>query len=326
MCLRIEIDNGGVRTPLLEKPAVAPRRARLRRGQALVEFALVALVLYLLIAFVLDFGRAIYGTQITQGAADLAARELSHTPVPAADTFQQALALPQVAQGVYTEDYLAIDVSAWMASPGGLSLQQYVSSLSPAVPPVNQTLVPLMFISTVGGKSLLRYPGALVTSATAPSGYTVKVPVVQSRDAQGHETISWVDVLEEVLPAGVTSSTATSTNDPFSLMSPQRGLVAVRINYPFQAAAMSSFQQSPNGPMEPNGTLPNQADDGAVTATNSPNGGGTPTAPDTSPGLYSGTYGGAYGLGQQGALGEPLRPYRTVVSAQAIYRREVFSD
>src|SRR5580693_1602057 len=70
-------DEGAVSDSFTLTPALSRRgrgsAARLRRGQALVEFALVALVLYLLIAFVLDFGRAIYGTQIIQGAADLAA-------------------------------------------------------------------------------------------------------------------------------------------------------------------------------------------------------------------------------------------------------------
>ena len=37
-----------------------------------------------------------------------------------------------------------------------------------------------------------------------------------------------------------------------------------------------------------------------------------------------GPYGGHYGLGQQVAWNQVVRPYRRVLSAQAIYRREVF--
>jgi hypothetical protein len=58
-----------------------PRRAR--RGQSLVEFALVALVVYLLLAAILTFGHALYVAQGLQQAADLAAREISRTPLPA---------------------------------------------------------------------------------------------------------------------------------------------------------------------------------------------------------------------------------------------------
>ncbi len=45
-----------------------------RAGQSLVEFALVALVLYMLLAAILTFGHMLYVAQGLQGAADLAAR------------------------------------------------------------------------------------------------------------------------------------------------------------------------------------------------------------------------------------------------------------
>jgi hypothetical protein len=302
----------------------AELRTSLRRGSVLVEFALVALVLYLLLAAIITFGFMLYAAQGVQQAVDLAAREISRTPLSPTITFEEALVDPSVKESVYSEDYLAIDVTPWKQNPGQDTLFNYLDGLN--LPSVNKLLVPLMIMSDVNGTNLLRYPGALVTSETAPSGYTVKIPIVQSRDSSGIETIQWVDVLEEIKSA--------SGDSPFLLSSDQRGIVALRMNYPYQSPVMSSFRPNPEGPFEPTISNPNVADDGAVSAINSIPGGGTLVAPDVPPSptpVYSGTYGGQYGLGEQGALGSqqltgglPVRPYRRVISAQAIYRREVF--
>jgi hypothetical protein len=77
------------------------------------------------------------------------------------------------------------------------------------------------------------------------------------------------------------------------------------------------------------------ADDAGVIATNSPPNGGTPVSPDNPPAdaqsgaAYAGPYGGAYGLGEMGLVvpgqgPQTVRPFRRVISAQAVYRREVF--
>jgi hypothetical protein len=120
-----------------------------------------------------------------------------------------------------------------------------------------------------------------------------------------------------------------------------RGIVALRINFPFQSDSMSSFRRDPTAddyPFEATIGRPNAADDFSVgvSAPPPPDGtsltdaGLTQTLADGTV-VYAGTYGGQYGLGAQGALGSqamtggrPVRPYRRVISAQAIYRREVF--
>ena len=133
----------------------------------------------------------------------------------------------------------------------------------------------------------------------------------------GNQSIRWVPVVEEIPSDGDESS--------FSIASPERGIVALRINYPFQSASMSSFQTNPAEPFEPTIGNPNVADDGSVTETNVGERPGELTnAPLTDGENYAGTYGGQYGLGAQGALGQIVRPYRRVISAQAIYRRELF--
>ena len=324
-----------MKTTLCHRRASRPGRAR--RGQSLVEFSLVALVVYILFAGIIEFGRLYFGAQTIQSAADFAARELSRAPLPATATLAEALTWQDatgnspVQSQIYTEDYLAIDLTNWMNSSSGLSLVDYVDSLSPPVPPVNKLLLPLMFVDSATvqsldvSKPLLRYPGALITSSTAPSGFTVKVPLVVTRSATGSETIVWHSVVEGI-PFG-------TQQDVFSVTSgtsgaPAGGLAAVRINYPFQAATMVSYPQNLANPLEPNVLNPNQANDAAVQASDPNNvlDGQSLVAPNLPVGSsYSGTYGGAYGLGTYGAVGQVVRPFRKVISCQAIYRREVFS-
>jgi hypothetical protein len=316
-----------------------------RAGQSLVEFAVVALVLYLLLAATIEFGRIMFASQALQSAADLCAREISRTPLPPVLSFEEALieespvGTRPVKDNIYDPHYLVLDLDTLAGRP---TLQALVAAL----PVVNQQLVPLMVYSEVGGRRLLRYPGALLVDTDnsddpadpEPAGLLVAVPLVESRDASGVETIRWVNVVEDIQQGDEAAlSGEHDPTDPFNILSTQRGLVAVRINYPFQAATLSSFRTSPDGPFEPNIGYPNIANDGGVTELDAPPG-GTPIAPDvpidpaTGQPLYAGTYGGAYGLGEQGALnspqlaiGFPLRPFRRVLSAQAIFRREVFA-
>jgi hypothetical protein len=310
----------------------------------LVEFALVALVMYMILAAILTFGHALYVAQGLQQAADLGAREISRMPLPAVSTFEDALEDDDVRETIFDDAWLVIDLLAfYQANPDG----NVFTDLVPSMPLLNQQLATIMIVDRpdfdgdgTSDEWLLRYPGALLTRDTpvvAPPGviydaavavnYTVGIPVVSSRASDGVETIRWVPVVEEI---------QNGTNpDPFSLASPQRGIVALRINYPFQSASMSSFRHNESAgdyPFEATIGRPNAADDGGVTEINpGDRPGDLIAAPMEGPELYAGTYGGQYGLGAQGAMGSqamtggrPVRPYRRVISAQAIYRREVF--
>lgn len=304
-----------------------PTPKRKRRGQSLVEFALVALVMYLLLAATIEFGLLLHAAQTLQSAADVAAREISRTPLPAAASFEDVVKPgTAVDQAVYSENFLAVDITD---QPADQTMLDYLDGLG--MPPVNRILVPTMVISRVNGRTLLRYPGALITSPTAPSGYTVKIPIVTARGPDGVESLRWVNVVED-MQAGDDAAGPGDPTDPFSVVSPERGLVALRINYPYQAATMTAFQPVVNGSAQGNLNAPIVADDSRVDAESPP--GGDLIAPDApGPGLYGGPHGGAYGLGELGALnspqlanGLPLRPFRRVISAQAVARREVFSN
>lgn len=284
-----------------------------RRGSVLVEFALVAFTLYLLMVVLLDLGRGSLATQTLQSAADLMSRELAGAPLRGETTFQEALESPYVKQRIFDEDLLVIELGAGLQTPQ--ELDAYFATL----PLVNQVLRPLMFRDTLPGPGLevLRYPGAVVQKG---GGYTVLIPQVTSRDwgpsPGGVETIAWLPVVEEV-------RADASAEGPFSILSSSefRGVVNLRFNYPYQAAAMSAFDPdaAKTGP-----SSIALADDAAVTADPLPDGYSTAVAPDSGP---LGPYSGQYGLGAHYAFvttaDTKVRPYRRLISIQSVARREV---
>ena len=85
-----------------------------------------------------------------------------------------------------------------------------------------------------------------------------------------------------------------------------RGLAAVRLNYPYQAATLSGFQPQAAtalDPLPPNVSASIPADDAAVTELNA-----APGSPIDDNGAV-GTYAGRFGLGSQLALaGRVVRP------------------
>lgn len=300
-----------------------PARAAVR-GAVLVEFALVAFAFYMLIASIVTFGGLLNMSQVAQDAARAGARELSIMELPAHWTFDQALNDSSVKARVYDPDHLVIDLDN---IPGG-DLDAFFATL----PVVNRALRPAMIldISEFGGVDhrLLRFPGALLVSPTAPNpalgitGLTVGVPRIVSRNANGIETIEWIPPVEEVRPD---RSPAGAANGPFRVPPPpigiqaEHGLVALRINIPYQSAAMSSYRTVGSDPFTPNGNFVNEADDNAVVQLNNPSFGSTQAS-----GSYTLAYNGKFGLGRQEALAKRVRPFRRLLVAQAFFRREIY--
>lgn len=273
---------------MTDKPV---QHGRQRRGAALVEFALAALVLYLLLVVVIDLGRMVYTAQVLQDAARAGARELSLLALPAEADFASAL------PAVFDPEFLVIDCDVEDCEN------------PPAMPPLNQALLPVMIrerVSIAGAdRNLLRYPGALLSDPSMADGLTVGVPRIDGRGADGVETITWLEIVTEAQPGQFPLSGG--------------GRASLLINYPFQAAAASSFRENPDGPFEPNIAFSNQAQDGGVTQNNAPVSGAV------IPSLSGvGTYTGPFGLGRQLALGREIRPFRRVLAGQAIFSREVF--
>lgn len=325
--------------------------ARDERGAALVEFVLTSLVLYLLLAGTLEFGRMMIAANALQDVARLAARELSVAPVGANVTFDYALScdpaadpacLVDLKRRVFDPACLVVDLNdpAVASDPDG-----YFAAL----PVVNRTVRTLM-ITEPSRPNLLRYPGALLgdnvgaaCSAVGPNGqaaatgFTVGIPMVDSRAGTGGaETITWVPVVQEIRaaqdadcparwPFSLTYLPAEDVCGPLDPDDPRvtnRGLAAVRINYPYQAAMLSGYQSAAptaTDPLPPNVTLPILADDSAVQQNNV-----APGSPLDDAGAV-GPYAGQFGLGRHYALaGKTVRPFRKLISAQAVFRREVF--
>jgi hypothetical protein len=265
----------------------------------------------MLLAAILTFGHALYVAQGLQEAADLAAREISRTPLPADSDFETLLDDGEF-DGIYSKNFLVYDLD-------NLGSQNFFVDVVPTWPLLNQRLAPMMIVDS----GFIRYPGALLTDPATPTGYTVGIPLLTTQAvAGGGASIRWVSVVEEIDTEDEPDDDSGVNPDPFRVTAPSGGIVAIRINYPFQSASMSSFQPNAEGPFEPTIGQPNPA----VTIANELNTapGGLIESPLINGEIYAGTYGGKYGLGAQGAHGQIVRPYRRVISAQAIYRREIF--
>lgn len=278
-------------------------RPRPRRGGILVEFALIALVSYLLLAATLEFGRAIFCAQVLQQAADVLAREIARTPISIEkDTLAKALQDVTVRATIFDPKYLAVPLGD---VPSNQTFAEYFADPDAPKPIVNQLLLPLMYVDREN--NLLRYPGQLTTASDGST--TVAIPFV-TYGADGSETIvETVGVVESV-------GKQDSGQDLFGIDSSSTlggGLVAVRLNYPFQAASLSAYAPAPlSGP-------PNVVPVRAVS--------------DAGSDADFGPYAGDDSLGRQAAWnndpsnhGRAVRPFRRLISAQAIYRREVIGS
>jgi len=330
---------------LTSKPSVSTthsQRARFtaafrstnRSGQALIEFAVIAFVLTLLFSAMLTFGFMLFGANVLQQAADVGAMELARHPYSPTGTFSDALEDVSGTDPLFLEEFLVCEIGGSDTTeedlPANYTEADY-QSLQNRMPLINRLLFPLYIYDR--DLNAIRYPGAVVNHN---GDRTVLIPIVGfgNRDAiTGVETITqWRQVVEEILPTGASQgayavdSTTTGELDP--------GMVALRINFPYQSGAMVAYQQQDSGGTVLRGpdaigrnditNVAVEADDSAVTAAALPTGYtlANPTADNTVDGL---PHRGTYGLGSMQAHLTTVRPYRKVLTAQGIYRREVFA-
>jgi Flp pilus assembly protein TadG len=318
-----------------------------RRGQSVVEFALMALVTYLVLAATLTFGHLLFCAQTVQQAADVAARELAHTPLPAvssdgvpANLFKNVFyssdpAYASVRQSLFDPSKLSVDSNDPVLAQYNGNMLAYVAHW----PLLNQMLYPAMIVQIPDDTNpthwYLWYPGAVPCTDSA-SGLTIPcVAHVLSRASDGTgsslsvtpgtETIEWVPVIEEIQPGAfsVAPTASTATAAPT-----QYGIVALRINYGYQSSSMSAFATQQSWPPQPTGAALG-ANDGGVQVSSAgpytnygPPYGSFPQSSNNS--VDSPTYSGPFGLGAQQAWGSLVRPFRRLLSMQAVYRREVF--
>ena len=220
---------------------------RSRRGQALVEFAVVCLVVYMLLAAILTFGQTLYSAQTIQQAADVATREIGRTPLLATANVMDALysnnpsdysnGPSTVRTALFDPQLLQFDMTTGV--PAGQSVLDVIKTW----PIINQVLYPVMIVQpgdqVYGGDpshQYLWYPGVVpCTDSGNPNRTVYCVAHVDSRQSDGAETITWAPVIEETTPGA------------FNVASSQGGLVALRINYGYQSATMSAFPRRRRG-------------------------------------------------------------------------------
>lgn len=303
----------------------ARRHSPRRRGQALVEFAIIALLATLLLGALLTFGFLSFGANVLQQAADVGAMELSRFPYPpsgdpasGATPFEDALDQSEL-----------FDEAELVVAPG---------TLAATLPLINQLLFPLYIYDP--DIEMLRYPGTLVSN---PDGdWTVLIPLIGTDSnglpnrsyPDGYETITaWKRVVEEVVPPGESEGPFSVTATAAQRGGLDAGTVALRINYPYQSAALVAYTYSDGAgqlvaPAEVLGqnvdNHPVIANDVAVVEQAPLPDGYELVDPEANPAFEASAHRGKFGLGEMGAFGTTVRPYRKVLTAQGIYRREVF--
>jgi len=290
-------------------------------GAIALEFAFVALAFFVLVFATIELGRATFLAQAAQAVARTAARELALVPLPAGMTFDEALDDPLVRERVYDDRWLVIDLDA-LDNPQTPAVESTIDELFATLPPVNRGMRTLMIHDrpVIGGveRRLLRAPGTLLVTPGPDARLTVQVPLVLERDgATGIETdVTWARVLEEVRPDRLDPAGGT-----FAVTAPAGGLVSVRVNVAFQSSSLTAHRESPAGPFEPNANLLITASDAAVlTDPDRPLDGAVPIGELAG---QVGAYAGASGLGRTLAQTQVVRPFRRVLSAQAVFRREL---
>ncbi|QDV59270.1 TadE/TadG family type IV pilus assembly protein [Rosistilla oblonga] len=359
------------------RPRQGSLSAANRRGQALLEFAILVPVIILLIGATISFGLFFFRANVLQQAVDVTAQEISRMSLPpdrelglgrlesytvAADSCVDPNPIagdPDFKQRIYDEKYLIIPVSDYEDCDDGL--QDFADSL----PLLNRLLISVMVTDFVDGQQVLRYPGAIVRN-TCSDQRTVLIPIVKycHRDLSepppfpndnpppggfvpstihtaGEMIVKWVAPVEEIR-VDHDGDGDTPPESPFKLCyhtdptlpSFEPGMVALRINYPQQATTIINRIALVDDVDNPNRKLGSSivivgdtvvapgVDLGVCYQIEEPSERRSPAShqPGSNPNA------GTYGLGELEALTRIVRPYRKVMSFQAIYRREVFGE
>ncbi len=330
-----------------QRPRSARRTARndRRSGQALIEFAVIAFVMTLLLGAMLTFGFMFFGANVLQQAADVGAQELARHPYSPTGTFSDALSDVGGTDPLFLEDFLVCEIGGSDTEdlPTGYDAQDY-DDLQGRMPLINRLLLPLYIYDR--DLNAIRYPGTVVNHN---SDRTVLIPIIGfgNRDADGVETITeWRAVVEEI-QIDHDNDSGTARVGPFNVVKPTGfasmaaedafvpGMVALRINFPYQSGAMVAYQQQDSGgsvirPVDALGqdgitNVAVEANDGLVTLSAALPTGYTLVNPTANPTIDGLPHRGTYGLGSMQAHATNVRPYRKVLTAQGIYRREVFA-
>lgn len=296
---------------------------RHRKGQSLLEMAFLIPLIVILIGATISMGFFFYQANVLQQAVDTTAQEIARFPFAAtgqlglgdlgADFTDTNLLMNQEAfkAQIYDERFLIIPDADWEAAPYNGSFRDYVAQL----PLLNRLLTQVMVRDETDAGGVTRYPGAIVAN-TITDEMTVLIPIVEYAGNGAETIVQWVAPVEEIRPGGNEGPYSLTASNTASSFMP--GMVALRINFPAQSTTLINRVGAA-------GQVVVEADDSAVADGNV----GTVyslVVPDEAGPADTSIHSGRYGLGRQAALflASGVRPYRKVLSVQAIYRREVF--
>jgi len=268
-------------------------------------------ILVLIIGATISFGLFFFQANVLQQAVDVGAQEISRFPFAATGTLglgdlnvdlNDSNILTNDAKfklEIYDEERLVLDRNADVTD----------------LPLLNRLLVPVMIPDTINGEPVRRFPGAVVTNANG--NRTVLIPIINYDSVTGAETlIRWVAPVEEISSSSGNRPYSLDASDPSSSFVP--GMVALRINYPAQSTTLVNRTGD-------EGQVIIEADDALIAPSDTGSNYSLVVPAESGPANTT-INSGRFGLGRQAALLRTagVRPYRKVLSSQAIYRREVF--
>ncbi|GJL55152.1 MAG: pilus biosynthesis protein TadE [Nitrospirales bacterium] len=280
------------------------------RGSVLVEFSLIAVALSLLIAFIVDVARMVFVSQLLQETARVAARELALIPLPPALTFEQALRHPLVKRRIYDPAALVIDMDQFQDSH---RLEKFLDGL----PIVNRMLRPLMIAESITfageTRTVLRFPGVVVHEHTSDGSlvWSISVPAAGTSREQNAESSRWTSVLEEMKGSPEDAQSGAFSLQPSS-HGARGGLVALRVNYPFQPLFMR---------WQPQAILPDSV---SISSIEQLNGASDSSGKSQNPKTSMSSPQSTTNTNSQTIVSGTVKEYPHILSAQAVFRREVF--
>ena len=305
-----------------------PRRAERReRGGVLAEFALLSFVIWLLLAGVLEIGRALTAQQLIQHAARTLAREAAQLELPAELSFDQAAQTEAFRSNVLDTRFLVIDsgllARCGYADFGRPGHDADLNALFDTLPIGNRLLRPLMIADERGAMRMIRYPGALLVRNTAPGptcgdGSLYTVGIARVDPAAG--VVRWSPVVEE-------QTTAGGGRTGYALS--EGGWVGLRLSYPFQSAGLLAATST--GVVDPRTGRETQQlidADGVLLDRDLDRLDATLAPSDRDAGVYAGLrgLGRLYAMSDASGNARVVRPFRRVLSAHAGFRREIFLE
>lgn len=292
-------------------------------------------LLVIIIGATISFGLFFYQANTLQQAVDVAAMEISRMPFPATAELglgdlsaanTTVMYAPDFLAQIYDEKYLVIHDDEWDSTT---SFNENFRDFVDQLPLLNRLLVQVMVRDDTFGTGVTRYPGAIVTNSQT-SEETILIPIIGYDSVTGVETlIEWVAPVEEIR-IDHDENLVTPSVGPFSFVKPtgfaspgvdatfSAGMIALRINYPAHATTLVNRVGN-------QGQIIVDANDSGIVDGDTGSNYSLIVSAETGPADTT-IHSGRFGLGRQAALfrSAGVRPYRKVMSVQAIYRREVF--